>query len=545
MSEMRTAPERDPQPQPAAPDRRPNPPARPNPPNLPALPILPILPSSIAALAARWWPAPATPPAGALGAAAAVGLLAAASLPQAPLPGVGITLCAVAAAVPVSLVAVRHGREEGRRWPVGRVPAALAAVALGLSAVSAVRASEWLAWGCAAAALCLAAAACLDVRRWAGLLATLPLFGLAVLRSLPWAARAVRLDGDLARYRPWVRGIGVGAVTTLAVGALLAGADEAFADLVGLLWPSWEVEQLPVRLVLFAAATATVLGGMFAVSTRLALPTRRAVRDRVTSPGGSAGSERAERHAAEWLTPLVLVAVTIAAFLAVEAGRLFGGADVVRAAASTTHADRAREGFGQLAVVTLIVLVLLTWAGRVSAGGPPSHRPLMGWAGGALLVLTLLLATSALRRLWLYQDAYGWTVTRLNGGAFELWIVAVLLGAAAGWALRRTDLLPRFVVGSAGLGLLLVGMAGPDALVARANVDRFARDGVIDTAYLSRLSADAVPALDRLPEPARSCALRDQRIAADPWSGWNLARSRADDLLRARPATPGPACTGL
>jgi hypothetical protein len=147
----------------------------------------------------------------------------------------------------------------------------------------------------------------------------------------------------------------------------------------------------------------------------------------------------------------------------------------------------------------------------------------------------LLLATSALRRLWLYQDAYGWTVTRLNAGAFELWVTAVLIGVAAGWLVRRTDLLPRFVIGSAGLGLLLVGMAGPDAIVASANVARFEQSTKIDTYYLSMLSADAVPALDRLPEPLRSCALAAQTVTDDPWYGWNLGRARANDLLRSRP----------
>jgi hypothetical protein len=108
-------------------------------------------------------------------------------------------------------------------------------------------------------------------------------------------------------------------------------------------------------------------------------------------------------------------------------------------------------------------------------------------------------------------------------------------------------LLPRFVIGSAGLGLLVVAMAGPDALAAGANVDRFERTlstegvGKIDTIYLSSLSADAVPALDRLPEPERSCALAGHAVTHDPWFGWNLSRSRANDVLRTRP--PGACST--
>ena len=67
-----------------------------------------------------------------------------------------------------------------------------------------------------------------------------------------------------------------------------------------------------------------------------------------------------------------------------------------------------------------------------------------------------------LRRLWLYQGEYGWTVTRLNGGAFELWVVLLLIAVGVAWLLRRTDLLPRLTAGSAGLGLLAV--TSPDLL---------------------------------------------------------------------------------
>lgn len=47
----------------------------------------------------------------------------------------------------------------------------------------------------------------------------------------------------------------------------------------------------------------------------------------------------------------------------------------------------------------------------------------------------------------------------------------------------------------------------PVGFIAEHDVTRFAETGQIDTEYLSGLSADAVPALARLPEPLRSCAL--------------------------------------
>jgi Domain of unknown function (DUF4173) len=487
-------------------------------------------------------------------AAVGAGLPAALLLPGTTVPGVGLPVCGVAVAAPVVVRARRRGRAEGRTRPIGRMAATLGALAIGLAGVGAVRASEWLIWACALAALCLGAEVVLDSRRWSTVLLTPLLFAVATGRALLWGGRASRPARLRERSAAGLRGLASGLLCATVVAALLASADDAFADLLGVLSASVDLDLLPARVVTFAAAAATALGAVFAVSTHLRLPgrSRRAPGPRPPQerPEGSAAERSAAEQpapgaedgwsAAEWLAPVVLVTLTIAAFLAVEATVLFGGAAVVHSA-SVTHAERAREGFGQLTVVTLIVLALLSWAGRRAADGPPGHRILLGGAGGPLLVLALLLAASALRRLWLYQDAYGWTVTRLDAGAFEVWVALLLVAVAGAWWWRRTDLLPRVLIGSAGAGLLVIGLLGPDALVARADVKRFEHSGRIDLRYAAELSDDAVPALDRLPEPWRSCALIDRTGAEQPWYHWNLASSRAAAGLRDRPLVTCPA----
>jgi hypothetical protein len=487
------------------------------------------------AIFSRWWPEPGPARRRATLAAISAGVIAALLIPGAPGPGIDLVLSGLCIAVPVAVLARAHGRAAGRRRPLGRVRVLLGLVVLGLAAVAGVRAGEGMAWFCGFAAICLAAAIVLDARRWSAILAAPALFALAAVRSLPWAARSLPTADLRVTGRPWLTGLGIGTICTIVVASLLASADAAFADVVAVAWPSVDLSLVPARALTFVTATGTGLGAMFAVSTRTIRPPR--VPSPAVRPGGVGTEGRPEqvRHPAEWLVPLALVAATIAAFLSVEVTMLFGGAEVVHREGSVSHADRAREGFGQLTVVTLIVLGLLAWAGHRAGRGPALHRRLLGSVGGPLLLLTLLLAGSALRRLWLYQDAYGWTVTRLNAGVFEVWVAAVLAGIALGWLLRRTDLLPRFVIGSAGLGLLLVGMAGPDAVVARADVSRYEHTHRIDISYLSMLSADAVPALDRLPEPLRSCALAGRTTSKDPWFGWNRGRARADAVLTARP----------
>lgn len=160
---------------------------------------------------------------------------------------------------------------------------------------------------------------------------------------------------------------------------------------------------------------------------------------------------------------------------------------------------------------------------------------------GTLCLLTLVVVASAVRRMDLYVDAYGLTRLRLSVVTMELWLgLVIVLLMAAGAAGGRW--LARAVAGSAAAAVLAFGLLSPDAIIAESNVTRYQQDGKIDLAYLRDLSADAAPALDRLPEPRRSCALmgiRDElRQAGDlPWYATSLGRHRAREILRERPVT--------
>jgi two-component system sensor histidine kinase BaeS len=491
-------------------------------------------PLDLAALVGARWPAPAGgAPAWLPFAVPAAGAVAAAVFPLYPRAGLGVLIVTLATAAPVVVAA------RGRR---GAGAFLLGGLAVGLAAVSVIRASEWLAALCLLAAACLAIAAVLDARTWAAVLRCVPAFGIALVRAAPWlsvphrpgrgrgADPKVRAAAEKARRdrsSALVNGVGLGVSAALVVGLLLASADAAFAQLLGKLVPDVELEldvgTVPGRVVWFVLVAALVLAGAYGARSRVEWPR-------------PLGPFRA-RQVAEWLTPVLCVGSVIALFLAVQATMLFGGAEVVFDGDAASHASRARQGFGQLFLVTLIVLGLLAWAGRAAdRGGTPGQRRAFGFAGGALTAMALLLAASALRRLWLYQEQYGWTVSRIVVGALEIWLAFLLAAVAAAWLLRRVDAVPRLVIASAGAGLLALSVAGPDALAASWNVDRYRETGKVDLYYLSTLSADAVPALQRLPEPLRDCVLAGRETTDDGWTTWNLARARADASLRENPA---------
>jgi len=153
---------------------------------------------------------------------------------------------------------------------------------------------------------------------------------------------------------------------------------------------------------------------------------------------------------------------------------------------------------------------------------------------------------SAIRRLSLYEEAYGFTRLRVLVGAVELWLGVVFLLVILAGVRLRAGWLPRAVLGTGLAALLVVAAVNPDGFIAERNVDRYQRTGDLDTTYLATLSLDAVPALDRLPAGRRDCALwrlyADLDTPGDDWRSWNLDRQRARAVLDARPVTVTRAC---
>ncbi|MEV5692019.1 DUF4153 domain-containing protein [Micromonospora globbae] len=136
--------------------------------------------------------------------------------------------------------------------------------------------------------------------------------------------------------------------------------------------------------------------------------------------------------------------------------------------------------------------------------------------------------------------AYGATRLRLVVAAVEIWLglLFVLVGVAT--VRLRARWLPQLVLGTAVLALLGLAAVNPDHLIADRNVDRYRQTGRLDVRYLASLSADAAPALARLPEPLRSCALRDiaVELGDDDLRSANLGRARARRLLADQPVRP-------
>ena len=331
---------------------------------------------------------------------------------------------------------------------------------------------------------------------------------------------------DRVARAPIMRGSAIGLSLAVVFGVLFASADRAFAQIIGdALVPEWDLGLLPFKVVA-ALVTVSFTGGYALVATDGPPAFIRAWSRPVAT-------ERRRPARAEWVIPLALIDLVFLSFVIIQIAVLFGGHDHVLSTAGLTYAEYAREGFFQLMVIAALSLAVI--AAAVHFGAPePSERRLMQVLLGALCALTLVVLVSALRRLGLYEEAFGFTRLRFAGHVVILWMSAVIVSVMVAGALWRAVWVPRVTVGLAAVALLVVNVMNPDAFIAKKNIDRFEATGKIDTAYLADLSVDAVPVLVDLPAEIRSCVLAGHRSVAfdaQPFWTYNVGRDRARAAL--------------
>jgi two-component system sensor histidine kinase BaeS len=471
-------------------------------------------------LASYWPDAPRRRP-GIVACAVAAGALAATVLPNRNI-GVGTTLVFGAIAATVLGARAWGGARAGSRpWTrLDNLDAALVAL---LVATLFVRDAEWITILCLLAGLALVAVNSTRAASVLALLGTAAAVPLAAIRGLPWLGRTLKPRTSVQAWIPAARATVFSVVLLLVFGALFASADALFASWVDAITPDITWNDLPARLVL---AVFIAAGTLAAAYVSLAPP---AV-DRLQLP------QRTSRRQFEWLAPVMAVNAVFLLFLVAQATAMFGGHDYLQRTTGLTYADYVHEGFGQLTVATILTLTVVAWAARKAAPGRVRDLAL-----GALCVMTIVVVVSALYRMHLYEEAYGFTRLRLLVSVFEGWLgVVVVLVMAAGVVRARRWLVP-LAVRLGAIGLLGLAVLNPDLYIAEHNLSRTDATTPIDYRYLADLSSDAAPALVDLRTAEVSCDPVSDR-AQDDWLEWNVSRSSARALLANHPDPGIAAC---
>jgi two-component system sensor histidine kinase BaeS len=337
----------------------------------------------------------------------------------------------------------------------------------------------------------------------------------AGLRGMPWLGRTLRSFGGGAASAAMVRTVVLSVLGVLVFGGLFASGDAIFGHWIDAVVPDIR-GSLVLRLFVMVA-----VGGVVLAAAYLALNPPPVQVSRVRRPA---------QHRFEWLAPVLLVDAVFVLFLVAQTAAFFGGHDYIRKATGLTYAGYVHQGFAQLTIATALTLIVV-WAAARKVGETASDRWWLRGSLGALCLLTLVVVASALHRMDLYQDAYGFSRLRLLVDVFEGWlglvVVAVMVAGIGlkGWWLPRMALL-------SGAALMLgLAVANPDAWIARHNIERYQATGKVDWAYLRGLSADAAPTLATAPGKIPLCTLDGEDTSEDSWAGWNLGRVLARRAL--------------
>ncbi|WP_422744473.1 DUF4153 domain-containing protein [Mycobacterium sp. WMMD1722] len=416
-----------------------------------------------------------------------------------------------AGAIVFGVVYGTSGRRPTRTAAVG------VALTLALLAVPGVFAAVWLGVLCIMAAWVTGWCTFVGGRTWTAI-STAPLLPWVLpARVAGWVRRGVR-SPRRRNGAPDVGRIALVAALSAAVlivfGALFAGADAAFAHVLGSFAPTLQVDEAIARTGVFGIVAAFILAGGYLVRFP---PTLDALAPAPATP--------VRRW--EWAVPLGVLDALFLAFVAVQATVLFGGHTHVLETQGLTYAEYARQGFWQLLGVSALTLLVLAVVVRVAARTTGSDRRTLRVLVGILCAASIVVVVSAIHRMWLYQEAYGFSVLRLLVITVEIWLGSVFLLVAVAGIRMDGRWLPRAVLVAGVLALLGLAALNPERLIAERNIDRFEQTGDLDAGYLSSLSSDIDPALSRLPDEVRRCVMREDPTPR-AWYLFNLSRARSD-----------------
>ena len=368
------------------------------------------------------------------------------------------------------------------------------------------------------------------------------------------------------RARAGLRALVLAIPVLLVFGLLFANADPVFGSLLAL--PDLRLDLIAshVFIAAFVAwATAGWLHGAFAAR---------------------APAARKERQPAVSLGTLDLTVILgglvalFGAFVAVQVGWLFGGERLVRSTTGLSYAEYARHGFFELVWVSLLVLPVLLGSRALIRDDDTAAVRRHKLLAAPLLVLVGGVMVSALGRMALYVHYYGPSTARLYASVFMVWLAIVFAWFGVTILRGRTRDFAAGMTITGFLTLAALNVANPEALVARASIQRAAsallvtdslntstrvsgaaRTGTspIDYVYLTRqLDGDAVrevvPALLAPPVAPPGSAAREAEVRmrcdavrrllerwgsgapATDWRRWDVGAWRARGAVRSSEA---------
>ncbi len=362
-------------------------------------------------------------------------------------------------------------------------------------------------------------------------------FLVSSLQGMRYAPALVRDTVDLQSARkhaprllPFARGLLFAVPVLVVFAVLLESADVAFASAVD------QVLSVPLAPLFTETATRTI--GSLVCAGVAAGVLGHSLRRRAPREWGDEEATPAKPRLG--ITEAMMLVLSVDALFLVFAGfqvayLFIGGA--TSPAPGYSYAEYARRGFFELVCVASLTLALVMALARWTRRETPLADRAFRIGATGTVALSLVILASAMKRMALYEAAFGYTHLRLYTHIFMF-----ALGAVLSWRAVTLWWRPeRFAIGVflTALGsVLALNLVNPDAFIVRRNLELHASTGSVDGEYLSQLSVDAVPELVKgleAMDPDRRAGIIApflQKPQDDQgWTGWTLAGWQARRAL--------------
>lgn len=345
-------------------------------------------------------------------------------------------------------------------------------------------------------------------------------------------------DSRFDTVAPYLRGF-LFALPLLAVfAALLYSADMIFAQRLDGILSTLSIERVPeyiTRSIVMLTAAYFIVGIMLHAASRRSIEQPVLERPLVRFTLGNTE------------TNIILASIgsLFTAFVLVQLQYFFGGQDSIDLN-GYTYAEYARRGFGELVAVALISLVVILGLRAINRHQDHRQHWIFTLLSSALVALVLVMLASAFQRMFLYEEAYGFSRLRTYTHVFMVWLGLLMAGVAILSALRRQrQFILMAIVAALGFAASL-SLLNVDAFIAGRNVARAAGGEELDQAYLQSLSRDAIPSLVTAYESGTldaslneelgatiACLAAGENSSRSAWQSFNVSQWRAERSLDA------------
>ncbi|HUH99272.1 MAG TPA: DUF4173 domain-containing protein [Anaerolineales bacterium] len=342
------------------------------------------------------------------------------------------------------------------------------------------------------------------------------------------------------RLWPLLRGIAIAVPIVAIFAALLASADTIFSNqLHAFLHLFFNLDNLPEYIfrLCYILLIAYSLAGVFLHAASQSADEKLL------------GEEKPliTRFLGFTETAIVLGSVIIlfAAFVVIQFRYFFGG-QVNLGTGGLTDSEYARRGFGELAAVAFLSLLMILGLSTITRRESEAQQRAYSGLSVTLVALVMVILVSAYQRLILNELAHGFFRLRTYSHVFYIWL-ALLLAAVVLLEIAHRERAFALAALIAALGFAIsLSVLNVDGFTAAQSILRAEQGRYLNVADLASLSTDSVPVLvDDFLAPSLPPAIHEAigavllcrtRLQGLPrngdWRSFSLSGWLADDALQ-------------